>query len=148
MAVRPIDANELYRIEKLLDTDIVRQDKVALNLLEQVLYDIQHVPTLTQPNETPPCYQPDGDGCAYQCYDGDDEPIDKCKECPLCYSDKQRHRTPPNEWAQVLEAINNEAVAYIEGGPYKNDLPGMELALKIDRLSRDFVRPPEGEEDT
>lgn len=51
MAVRPIDGNELYRIEKLLDTDIVRQDKVALNLLEQVLYDIQHVPTLTQPNE-------------------------------------------------------------------------------------------------
>ena len=51
MAVRPIDANELYRIEKLLDIDIVRQDKVALNLLEQVLYDIQHVPTLTPPNE-------------------------------------------------------------------------------------------------
>ena len=51
MAVRPIDANELYRIEKLLDTEIVRQNKVALNLLEQVLYDIQHVPTLTQPNE-------------------------------------------------------------------------------------------------
>ena len=48
---RAIDANELYRIEKLLDTDIVRQDKVALNLLEQVLYDIQHIPTLTQPNE-------------------------------------------------------------------------------------------------
>ena len=51
MAVRAIDANERYRIEKLLDTDIVRQDKVALNLLEQVLYDIQHVPTLTPPNE-------------------------------------------------------------------------------------------------
>ena len=51
MAVRPIDGNELYRIEKLLDTDIVRQDKMALNLLEQVLYDIQHVPTLTPPNE-------------------------------------------------------------------------------------------------
>ena len=49
MAIRPIDGNELYRIEKLLDTDIVRQDKVALNLLEQVLYDIQHVPTLTPP---------------------------------------------------------------------------------------------------
>ena len=54
MAVRPIDANELYRIEKLLDTDIVRQDKVALNLLEQVLYDIQHVPTLTPPNDFTP----------------------------------------------------------------------------------------------
>ena len=51
MAVRPIDGNELYRIEKLLDTDIVRQDKVALNLLEQVLYDIQHVPALTPQNE-------------------------------------------------------------------------------------------------
>ena len=55
MAVRPIDANELYRIEKLLDTAIVRQDKVALNLLEQVLYDIQHVPTLTPPNEPLTC---------------------------------------------------------------------------------------------
>ena len=54
--------------------------------------------------------------------------------------------TPPNEWVEALEAINNAAVAYIEGGPYENDLPGMELALKIDRLSRDFVRPPEGEE--
>ena len=55
--------------------------------------------------------------------------------------------TPPNEWVKVMEAINNAAVAYIEGGPYDNDLPGMEFALKIDRLSRDFVRPPDGEED-
>ena len=51
----------------------------------------------------------------------------------------------PNERVKVMEAINNAAVAYIEGGPYENDLPGMEFALKIDRLSRDFVRPPEGE---
>ena len=29
MAVRPIDGNELYRIEKLLDTDIVRQESSA-----------------------------------------------------------------------------------------------------------------------
>ena len=56
--------------------------------------------------------------------------------------------TPPNELMEALEAINNAAVAYIEGGPYENDLPRMEFALKIDRLSRDFVRPPEGEEDT
>ena len=55
----------------------------------------------------------------------------------------------PNERVKVMEAINNAAVAYIEGGPYENDLPGMELALKIDRLSRGFVcHPPEGEEDT
>lgn len=67
-------------------------------LLESVVEQIVDTqPTLTPPNEPPPCYQPDGDGCAYQCYDGDDEPIDKCKECPLCYSDKQRHHTPPNE---------------------------------------------------
>lgn len=56
--------------------------------------------------------------------------------------------TQPNEWVKVMEAINNSAVAYIEGGPYENDLPGMEFALKIDRLSRDFVRPPDGEEET
>ena len=51
MVVRPIDANQLYRIEKLLDTDIVKKNKVASELLEQVLYDIQHMPTLTPPNE-------------------------------------------------------------------------------------------------
>lgn len=56
--------------------------------------------------------------------------------------------TPPNELMEALEAINNAAVAYIEGGPYENDLPGLELALEIDRLSRDFVRPPKGEEET
>lgn len=67
---RMIDANELYRIEKLLDTDIVRQDKVALNLLEQVLYDIQHVPTLTQPNEALPVLvndEPDREYIDYIC---------------------------------------------------------------------------------
>lgn len=62
-------------------------------------------PTLTPPNEAPPCYQPDGDGCAYQCYDGQDEPIEKCKACPLCCSDKQRHYTQPNEWVSVDERL-------------------------------------------
>nr|DAI25548.1 MAG TPA: hypothetical protein [Caudoviricetes sp.] len=43
----------------------------------------------------PPCYQPDGDGCAYQIYGpDDDEPIERCKACPLCYSDKMRHHGP------------------------------------------------------
>ena len=41
---RLIDADELYRIEKMLDTNIVRQNIVAHNLLEQVLYDIKHIP--------------------------------------------------------------------------------------------------------
>ena len=56
--------------------------------------------------------------------------------------ERQPILTQPNEWVEALEAINNAAVAYIEGGPYENDLPGMELAVEIDRLSRDFVRPP------
>lgn len=46
---------------------------------------------------TPPCYKPDsGDGeCAYQIYGpDDDEPIERCKACPLCYSDKMRHHGP------------------------------------------------------
>ena len=45
----------------------------------------------------PPCYQPDGgDGeCAYQIYGtDDDEPIERCKACPLCYVDKKRHNEP------------------------------------------------------
>ena len=60
MKTRPIDANQLYRIEKLLDTDIVKKDKVGSELLEQVLYDIQHVPTLTPPT------------------------VGRCKDCPSC----------------------------------------------------------------
>lgn len=51
MKTRPIDANRLYKIEKLLDTNIVKKDKLASELLEQVLYDIQHMPTLTPQNE-------------------------------------------------------------------------------------------------
>lgn len=87
--MRAIDADRLLQVLEINfghtgGADVMRQ-----------LIEAQ--PTLTPPNETPPCYQPDGDGCAYQCYDGDDEPIEKCKECPLCYSDKQRHYTPPND---------------------------------------------------
>ena len=48
---RLVDADALYQVEKLLDTNIVRHDEIASNLLEQVLYDIQHFPTVIQPNE-------------------------------------------------------------------------------------------------
>ena len=51
MAVRPIDGNELLDIERLLDTDVVRQSKTASWLIDQVLHDIQVMPTLTPPNE-------------------------------------------------------------------------------------------------
>lgn len=42
--MRLIDADELYRIEKLLDTSMLRQNTAAFVLLDQVLYDIQNVP--------------------------------------------------------------------------------------------------------
>ena len=51
MAVRPIDGDELLGIELLLDTDVVRKSKTASWLLDQVLHDIQAMPTLTPPNE-------------------------------------------------------------------------------------------------
>ena len=131
------------------------------------------LPTLTPPNETPPCYQPDGDGCAYQCYDGDDEPIDKCKECPLCYSDKQRHLTPPNEpltqadldsmdydkvwldygadgeWALVVSG-RIYALAVLEGTGFEDILRDEVDGETMDRPSGDYTvyrRPPTGKED-
>lgn len=94
---RAIDG-ELLELEIANIANKLAKSDAQKALMGRVMYCVEHMPTLTQPsNEPPPCYQPDGDGCAYQCYDGDDEPIDKCKECPLCYSDKQRHHTPPNE---------------------------------------------------
>mgnify|MGYP001851985440 CR=1 FL=1 len=48
---RAIDGDELLGIERLLDTDVVRQSKTASWLLDQVLHDIQAIPTLTPPNE-------------------------------------------------------------------------------------------------
>lgn len=49
--MRPIDGDELLGIERLLDTDVVRKSKTASWLLDQVLHDIQAIPTLTPPNE-------------------------------------------------------------------------------------------------
>lgn len=43
---RAIDGDELLGIERLLDTDVVRQSKTASWLLDQVLHDIQASPTI------------------------------------------------------------------------------------------------------
>ena len=48
---RAIDGDELLGIERLLDTDVIRKSKTASWLLDQVLHDIQAMPTLAQPNE-------------------------------------------------------------------------------------------------
>ena len=75
MAIRPIDGDELLGIMRLLDTDAVRQSKTASWLLDQVLHDIQAMPTLTPPNE------------------------------PLTLEDAKKERyiwfTPLNDWAKV-----------------------------------------------
>ena len=121
--------------------------------------------TLAPPNEAPPCYQPDGDGCAYQCYDGDDEPIDKCKECPLCYSDKQRHHAPPNEPLSIeqlremdgdpvwVEEVEHWALIDVEKGGQWDGVPfavwaenGAKFTYNImNRNLHCYRRPPEGE---
>lgn len=49
---RAIDGDELLGIERLLDTDVIRKSKTASWLLDQVLHDIQAMPTLALPNET------------------------------------------------------------------------------------------------
>lgn len=106
MAVRPIDGSRFAEILEQWKKDCLQDnDQQSADVISDVILQLDDMPTLTPPNETPPCYQPDGDGCAYQCYDGQDEPIDKCKECPLCYSDKQRQHTPPNEWVSVYDRL-------------------------------------------
>lgn len=47
---RAIDGDELLGIERLLDTDVVRQSKTASWLLDQVLHDIQAMSTLIPSN--------------------------------------------------------------------------------------------------
>lgn len=44
MSKEYIDREELYNIEKLLKTSLVEKDKVALNIVEQVLFDIKAIP--------------------------------------------------------------------------------------------------------
>lgn len=53
---------------------------------------------MKEEKQAPKCYSPDiGGGCRYLVPDGDDEPIDRCKKCPLCWGDKQRKPEDVNE---------------------------------------------------
>ena len=49
---RLIDANELYGVESLLNTDIVKNSKEASYIISQVLHDIQTIPTI-DPEDLP-----------------------------------------------------------------------------------------------
>ena len=114
MAVRPIDGNELLGIERLLDTDVVRQSKTASWLLDQVLHDIQTMPTLTPPNEPMPVLvndEPDREYIDYICPRCKDiisqrrrgqrmETVYQCKYHDNCgqrmdWSNPQPYRRPP-----------------------------------------------------
>ena len=86
MAVRPIDANELLGIERLLDTDVVRQSKTASWLLNQVLHDIQAMPTLTPPDEPLTC-----EGCIHE-----EKEHQNCNYCMRAsYLGDYYYRCPP-----------------------------------------------------
>lgn len=49
---RLIDANELYGVESLLNTDIVKNSKEASYIISQVLHDIQTIPAI-DPEDLP-----------------------------------------------------------------------------------------------
>ena len=141
MEVRPIDANELYRIEKLLDTDIVRQDKVALNLLEQVLYDIQHVPALTQPNEWISVEDRLPEDEARQYIEDELDGIGYLYPCLLTYKSPNTERIHVVRFYYdiIQKWFVNNGEELCEKG---RCIAWMPLPAPYDR------RPPEGEEDT
>ena len=61
-----IKRGDILGTTRLLDTDIVRQDKVASWLLDQILYDIEHTPA------------------------DDAVPVIRCKDCKWYRRDKQK----------------------------------------------------------
>ena len=124
MAVRPIDGNELLDIERLLDTDVVRQSKTASWLLDQVLHDIQAMPTLTPPNE-PLTIE--------RLREMDGEPVwVKCLK-------PDKYTYPPVGW-RILELSFTGKF-----GVWNGDCVLIERDYGTDWLA--YRRPPEGEED-
>ena len=117
---RAIDGEELLGIERLLDTDVVRKNETASWLLDQVLHDIQAMPTLTPPNEPLSVLVND---------ETDREYIDYI--CPRCKSIiSQRRRGQRMETVYKCKFHDNcgQRVDWSNPQPYR--------------------RPPEGEEDT
>ena len=141
MKTRPIDANQLYRIEKLLDTDIVKKDKVASELLEQVLYDIQHMPTLTPQNEP---RMINADKLAKRIAGHSNYHGDSILAAIYCAAEGQENDAPirpieitPNEWVSVETPPTEQgwyhvAILDLKTGKYnvEQDLYSIELAKK------------------
>lgn len=122
MAIRPIDGDELLGITRLLDTDAVRQSKTASWLLDQVLHDIQAMPTLTQPNE-PLTLE--------QLREMDGEPVwVKCLE-------PNKYDNPPVRWRILEKSIIGTF------GVWGGESGLIERNYGTDWLA--YRRPPEGE---
>ena len=167
----PAEFEEVFQGVELTDKEvrflgwIIGWDNWTIQNMRTVLQKVRAAGdggTLPQPsNEPPPCYRPDGDGCAYQCYDGDDEPIDKCKECPLCYSDKQRHK-PSNEPLTLEELREMDEPVWvackpIEGGngywclcQHGHIITPAGSIYNVKEIPHwvFYRRPPEGEDET
>ena len=138
---REIDADALYQTEKLLDTNIVRQDKVASELLEQVMYDIQHFPTLTPPNEWVSVEERLPEDEARQYIEDNLDGIGYLYPCLLTY------KSPNTERIHVVRFYYDIIQKwFVNNGEElcKKDrcIAWMPLPAPYDR------RPPEGEEDT
>ena len=117
---RAIDANELLGIERLLDTDVVRQSKTASWLLDQVLHDIQAMPTLTPQNEPLSILVLD---------EPDREYIDYiCPRCKSIISQRRRGQRMETMYKCKFHDNCGQRVDWSNPQPYR--------------------RPPEGEEET
>ena len=121
--MRLIDGDELLRIEKLLDADEIRKSKTASWLLDQVLHDIQAMPTLTPPNEPL---------TLNKLREMDGEPVwVKCLK-PSQYAD------PPVRWRILEKSITGNF------GVWNGDCALIERTYGVDWLA--YRRPTERQE--
>lgn len=131
--------NEACRIA----AEVLRNRKTGEALTLEQLREMNGQPVWVKRNEEP------YDGKWFIVDHADVENPDKTlytKE-GVTYSDYGKYFTayayPPahidreaEEIKKAMIDINNLAVSYIENGPYENDLPGMEFAVKVDRISK------------
>lgn len=73
-----IDRSELLRIEKLLDTDILRKSKTASNIYDQMMYDITHIPAA---DDVAPVKHGEWEFPIFTDSDDGLDPRVKCSEC-------------------------------------------------------------------
>lgn len=158
---RAIDGDELLGITRLLDTDVIRQSRTASWLLDQVLHDIQAMPTLTPPNEPLTCGLVDRHGMPLRA--GDTVAADKFFVYAVRYGS---HNVNPDNCAPAyqvgwyLEIMwaypgfadsvgHTEPLYDIDGTAARYPAHCADTADGLYNLKLEVCcRPPEGEEDT